>query len=158
DLRRRSLTMNIPYDVRHGLGELAAGEATLEQCLCKDQLSDAMILPVADSTFAGKDVLFEHELGRVFDMLRAKFDVVLVDTAPLLPLAEPRIVASHADAAVIVVRWHETSRSAVSDAIRLLRSVDVPIAGIVLSSVDLKQMGSFGYSARTYNYRASYAG
>lgn len=157
DLRRRSLTMRIPYDVQHGLGELVAGTATLDQCLCKDQLTDAMILPVADSSFASKDVYLEHELERIFDLLRARFDIIIIDTAPLLPLAEPRIIASHADAAILLARWNRTSRSAISEAIRLLRSIDVPIAGLALSCVDLKLLGSFGYSARTYGYRSQYA-
>jgi capsular exopolysaccharide synthesis family protein len=158
DLRRRSLSMRIPRRVERGLLELVAGRASLDECLVKDELSGAMILPAANTGLIGKDIFFAHDLGRVFDMLRERFDIILIDTAPLLPLAESRVVASHADTVVLLARWHETSRAAIADAVRLIQSVDVPIAGLALSNVDLKQLGSFGYSARTYNYQAAYAG
>jgi len=158
DLRRRSLSMRLPHRTESGLLELVAGRVSLDACLVKDVLSDAMILPAANTGLIGKDVFFAHDLGRVFDMLRERFDIVLVDTAPLLPLAESRVVASHADVAVLLARWNETSRAAIADAVRLIQSVNVPIAGLALSYVDLKRLGSFGYSARTYNYQAAYAG
>src|SRR5262249_41789592 len=87
DLRRRSLSMRIPHRVDRGLLELVAGRASLDDCLVRDELSGAMILPAANTGLIGKDIFFAHDLSRVFDMLRERFDIVLVDTAPLLPLA-----------------------------------------------------------------------
>jgi succinoglycan biosynthesis transport protein ExoP len=158
DIRRRSLSMRVPHRATKGLLDVVAGRASLESCLVRDEMSNAMILPATDTSLIGKDIFFAHDLSRVFEMLREQFDIVLVDTAPLLPLAESRIVASHADAVVLLARWHHTSRAAIADAVRLIQSVNVPIAGLALSHVDLKQLGSFGYSARTYNYQSAYSG
>ncbi|HVV28473.1 MAG TPA: Wzz/FepE/Etk N-terminal domain-containing protein [Rhizomicrobium sp.] len=157
DLRRRALTAHLGEPVRHGLVELVEGRAPVESCLHRDPLSNAMILPISRSDTAGKDVFFAHDLGRVFDMLRGMFDIILVDTAPLLPLAEPRVVASHADSIVLLTRWHKTAQSAMQDAARLIRTLDVPIAGLALTCADLKLLDSFGYSARNYGHRAGYA-
>jgi Mrp family chromosome partitioning ATPase len=115
-----------------------------------------MILPVSGSP-AGKDVFFANDLGRLFDRVRGLFDIILVDTAPLLPLAEPRLVASHADSIVLLTHWQKTSQSAMQDAARLIRALDVPIAGLALTCADTKRMDSFGYAVRGYGQRAGYA-
>jgi capsular exopolysaccharide synthesis family protein len=156
DLRRRALTAHLDGPIHNGLVELVEGRASLEACLCPDRLSDAMILPIGRGS-ANKDVFFSHDLAPLFERLRGLFDIILVDTAPLLPLAEPRIVASHADSIVMLTHWHKTSQSAMQDAARLLRTLDVPIAGLALTCADMKRLDSFGYAARNYGQRASYA-
>lgn len=158
DLRRRALTSHLGSAVRNGLVELVEGRAALQSCLYSDPISGATILPISrGSAGASNDVFFTHDLGRVFEMLRGMFDIILVDTAPLLPLAEPRLIASHADAIVMLTHWHKTSQTAMQDAAKLIRTLDVPIAGLALTCVDIKAMDSFGYAARSYGQRAGYA-
>lgn len=157
DLRRRALTAHLDAPVVNGLVELVEGRASLEDCLYHDPISGAMILPVAHGNTASKDLFFSHDLEPLFTRLRGLFDIILVDTAPLLPLAEPRVVASHADSVVLLTHWHKTSQSAMQDAARLMRGLDVPIAGLVLTCADMKLIDSFGYSARNYGQRAGYA-
>jgi capsular exopolysaccharide synthesis family protein len=157
DLRRRALTAHLNTPVHHGLVELVEGRAPLDSCLYPDQLSDAMILPIGRGGSANKDVFFSHDLAPIFEKLRDLFDIILVDTAPLLPLAEPRIIASHADSIVMLTHWHKTSQSAMQDAARLIRTLDVPIAGLALTCADMKRLDSFGYAARNYGQRAGYA-
>jgi capsular exopolysaccharide synthesis family protein len=157
DMRQRAMSSYVRQPIRNGLVELLDGSASLESCLYHDPLSNAMILPIANGDMAGKDIFFSHDLGHVFDALRKQFDIVLVDTAPLLPLAEPRVVASHADSIVMLTRWHETPRSAMQEAARLIRTLDVPVAGMALTYTDMKLIDSFGYAARSHGQRASYA-
>jgi uncharacterized protein involved in exopolysaccharide biosynthesis/Mrp family chromosome partitioning ATPase len=157
DLRRRALTAHLGQPAARGLVELVEGRCSLESCVYRDPLSNAMILPITRTADAGKDVFFAHDIGRVFDLLRQHFDIILVDTAPLLPLAEPRVVASHADSIVLLTHWHKTSQTAMQDAARLIRTLDVPIAGVALTCADMKLLDSFGYAARNYGQRAGYA-
>jgi Mrp family chromosome partitioning ATPase len=142
--------------VRNGLVELLEGSAPLASCLYRDPLSNAMVLPISENDTGGRDVFFSHDLGGVFEKLRREFDIVLVDTAPLLPLAEPRLVANHADSIVLLARWHKTPRSAMQEAARLMRMIDVPIAGMALTCADMSLLDSFGYAARSYGPRAVY--
>lgn len=157
DLRRRALSAHLDRPVGSGLVELIEGQASLESCLYRDPLSNALILPVGRSGHSAKDLFFAHDLAPLFETLRGLFDIVLVDTAPLLPLAEPRLVATHADSIVLLTHWHKTSQTAMQDAARLMRGLDVPIAGVALTYADMKLLDSFGYSARGYGQRAAYA-
>jgi uncharacterized protein involved in exopolysaccharide biosynthesis/Mrp family chromosome partitioning ATPase len=156
DLRRRSLSAHLGRSVRQGLVELVEGQALLENCLHSDPLSAATILPLSGAEMGGKDVFFAHDLAPLFERLRNHFDIILVDTAPLLPLAEPRLVAAHADSVVMLSHWHKTPQSAMQDAARLIRTLDVPIAGLALTCVDMKLLDTFGYTARGYGQQAAY--
>lgn len=157
DLRRRALSAHLGKPVRQGFVELVQGEALLENCLYSDPLSAATILPLSGVEAGGKDVFFAHDLAPLFDRLRDHFDIILIDTAPLLPLAEPRIVAAHADSVVMLSHWHKTPQSAMKDAARLIRTLDVPIAGMALTCADMKLIDTFGYTARGYGQREAYS-
>ena len=117
-----------------------------------------MILPVGGRGAVDTDAFFAQDLNRVFETLREHFDVVIVDTAPLLPLADSRIIANQADAVVMLARWHRTSRQAIAEAVRTLRSIEAPVAGLALTCADLKLLGSFGYAPVAGQYRRQYAG
>ncbi|MBN9589389.1 MAG: AAA family ATPase [Alphaproteobacteria bacterium] len=156
DLRRRSLSAHLGRPVRQGLVELVEGQALLENCLHSDPLSAATILPLSGADTGSNDVFFAHDLAPLFERLRNHFDIILVDTAPLLPLAEPRLVAAHADSVVMLSHWHKTPQSAMKDAARLIRTLDVPIAGLALTCADMKLLDTFGYTARGYGLQASY--
>lgn len=156
DLRRRALSAHLGGAVHNGLVELVEGRAPLEACVYRDLVSGAMILPISNNDTHGKDIFFANDLGDVFERLRGLFDIILVDTAPLLPLAEPRIVASHADSIVMLTHWHKTPQSAMQDAAKLIRTLDVPIAGLALTCADMRRLDSFGYAARGYGNRAGY--
>jgi uncharacterized protein involved in exopolysaccharide biosynthesis/Mrp family chromosome partitioning ATPase len=156
DLRRRALSAHLGQPVRQGFVELVEGQALLENCLHADPLSAAMILPLSNADTGRRDVFFTHDLAPVFERLRNHFDIILVDTAPLLPLAEPRLVAAHADAVVMLSHWHKTPQSAMKDAARLIRTLDVPIAGLALTCADMRLLDTFGYTARRYGRGAAY--
>jgi uncharacterized protein involved in exopolysaccharide biosynthesis/Mrp family chromosome partitioning ATPase len=156
DLRRRALSAHLGRPVRQGLVELIEGQALLENCLHADPLSAAMILPLSNADTGGKDVFFAHDIGPLFERLRNHFDIILVDNAPLMPLAEPRIVAANADSVVMLTRWHKTPQSVMKDAAKLIRAIDVPIAGLALTCADMKLLDTFGYTARGYGQQAAY--
>jgi len=157
DLRHRALSRQMDFSASPGLLEVIAGEAQLKDCLRPDGLSTVMILPAGDGALSRSNLLLTREAKSVFDELRAKFDIVLIDTAPILPVAESRLVARHADAAVVLTRWYHTSSAATAEAIKAARSANVPVMGIVMTRVDTRRQSSFAYSPHGRNYQRSYA-
>jgi Mrp family chromosome partitioning ATPase len=90
--------------------------------------------------------------------LRKTFEYVIIDSAPVLPVNDTKILSRLADAVVFIVRWEQTPRSAAYDAVKGLREIHAPIAGIVLTRADSKrfQYYSFGYSGYYYSYSKYY--
>ena len=91
-------------------------------------------------------------LGQLRTRLKDEYDLVLVDTPPVLVLDEACRLNPLIDGAVIVVRWGQTTEEVLSDAAERLSRNGVPIAGTVINDVDLRKQRAYGYSGYAYNY------
>lgn len=153
DLRQRSVRRYIDHDIQVGLVELLAGTATLQDVLVKDSLTDAMILPIAGDVGVARDLFGNAAIEELFAMLRQMFDLIVVDTAPVLPIADTRLLAHQADVVLVLARWAKTPRKAIESALGLLASSGAYISGVVLTKVDMKVQAKSGYGDASYYYR-----
>ena len=67
--------------------------------------------------------------------LRAQYDVVLIDTPPLLPVTDAAAVAPATDGAILVCRFKRTTRTQVESAVQALNAVSAPLLGTVFTMV-----------------------
>jgi succinoglycan biosynthesis transport protein ExoP len=154
DLRRRNLSRMLDVEPRHGLIELLQGATTLDETLIEDAASGAWFLPLADSAYTPKDLFGSHAMDRLLEDLQRRFDFVILDTAPVIPVSDTRVLAQKTDAVVLLVQWRKTPRKAIESALSLLRSVGVEVAGIALTLVDMREQAKFGYGDAGYYYRS----
>lgn len=114
------------------------------------------LVPV--SAVADPGALFRSaELHRFVAAARQRYDVVVIDGAPVLATSDPLALARLADATLFVVRWERTPVSAVLNALAALRKSGAPIDGFVLSRVDMPRHARYGYQDRgagLYRYAA----
>jgi succinoglycan biosynthesis transport protein ExoP len=151
DLRRRAVTRMLRLDPTKGLTEVLLGAATLEEAIVLDEVSGAYILP-ATTDGMSKDVFGTPAMDALLDRLRANFDLVVMDTPPVLAVADSRAIAAKSDAVVLLVRWRKTPLRAVSAALRLLQQSNAPVVGAALSRVDMKAQARHGYGDAAYYY------
>ena len=154
DLRQRSVMRVLPGDPKAGLLEVLNGTVSLEQALIHDAPSGAMILPLIRSVYTPKDVFGTSAMKSLLSALRQHFDIVILDTAPVLPIADTRVLASQADVVVLLVRWRKTPNKAAQAALRLLTSVNAYVAGAALTQVDLRAQSRYGYGDPGYYYQS----
>lgn len=144
DARRRASSRQFADGVKLGLDEVLAGTATLEQAIVKDSLSDACLLPQRlDSKGIG--LAESPRLAELLDEVRGRYDLVILDTPPVLPVDEARVIASMADGVVFLVRWRRTPVKAASTALRRLYDVHADVLGAVLTLVDVREQERAGY-------------
>jgi exopolysaccharide transport family protein len=159
DLRQSAISQFLKEPASIGLLEVLNGVATLDQAVVTDE-SGAHILPLAKSAYTPRDVLGSSAMHKLLQDLRNRYEIVLLDTAPLLAIADTRILAPHADAVVMLVRWKKTPVKAVQSALALLQGTRAFIAGVALTQMDLKAQSRYGYGDSYYyyaNYRKYYA-
>lgn len=154
DLRQKAVNDFIKGEVKVGLVEVLNGEATLEQALVRDDATGAVLLPIASPTYTPKDVFSSDAMHRLLQELRRRYDTIILDTAPVLPIADTRILAPQADVVVMLTRWRKTPRKAIENSLRLLASAGAYIAGAALTQVDMRQQSRYGYGDPGYYYRA----
>ncbi len=85
-----------------------------------------------------QELLASKRMSALLTAVRSQYDLVILDTPPVLPVADALVLARQADATVAVVRWEKTPRLAASDAIRLLRESGARIMGVAMTQVDLR--------------------
>ncbi len=153
DLRQRSVNRMLGFEAEVGLLEVLNGTATLAQALVHDQLSGAVVLPLAKGAYTPKDVFGSAAMQNLIKTLRAEFDIVLIDSAPVLPIADTRVLATLADVVVVLARWRKTPLKAIESTLRLL-SPSAYVSGVALTQVDMKSQARYGYGDPGYYYRS----
>jgi capsular exopolysaccharide synthesis family protein len=155
DIRRRGVNQLVSgYDVRPGLVEVLSGSAEIDDALLVDPLSGASLLPINGAEAPAQDIFGSPAMDRLLDSVRERFDMIVLDCPPLLPVADARVIASKADSVALVARWRKTRAPAAQAALRLLPAHQVNVAGVVLTQVDLQAQSEYGYGDAAFYYKA----
>jgi succinoglycan biosynthesis transport protein ExoP len=136
DLRHRSATHTLGLEVEKGLTEVLFRTASLNEVIQRDQGSGADIVPLAQAEFTPRDLFSSEAMKSLIEALRVRYDVVILDTAPVMPISDTRVLAGIADSVLVVCRWGRTPASVVRGAVDRLRQHNAKIAGVVLEGVE----------------------
>ena len=152
DLHRPSVGYVCRLAPKVGLVEVLDGRARVEDALIHEPKTGLAILPQTGKQSADKSPFATGEMNALLEGLRDRFDLVLLDTSPVLPVIESRVLSQKADAVLLMIRWRKTPQKAAAMAIHLLQSLGVEIAGAALTRVDLKAQARSGYGDPTFYY------
>jgi len=151
DLRRPSVAHALGISPeKGGLIEVLSGQVSLDRALVKDPRSNVLVLPTARLAGNPPDLMASVAMEKLMATLRATFDAVIIDSAPLLPVNDTKILARLVDSVVFVVRWEKTERKAVANAARGLADVKAPVAGVVLTRADATRHRYYSYGYNNY--------
>jgi polysaccharide biosynthesis transport protein len=95
------------------------------------------------------ELLSSRRMTAMLDELRLHFDYIILDTAPLLPVADGLALARHVDGIVVVARSRRTTTGPLQHAINALKQVSAPVLGVVLNRVRPRSAAAGGYTARS---------
>ena len=158
DIRRPTIANIAGIEAKTNLVEVINHHDRLEAALSRDLLTDLDILPTqAINDRTGVDQALERFSG-LLDTLRPHYQFIVVDTAPVLAVAETQTMARQADAVILVVRWGATTGDAIRIAVHELQSARITPRGVALNSVDFKAQSKYtrGDSASYYNSYSKY--
>ena len=157
DLRRRAATTALKLKPTAGLLDVLHGRASLEQALIVDNDSGAHVLPLKEGAPSSESPFASEVFDRLLADLKGRYDLIVLDTAPILPVVDTRILAPKVDAVALLVRWRLTPISAVKAAIHMIEGVGGEVTGVALSLVNLKEQSRSGYGDPSY-YHKAYSG
>jgi polysaccharide biosynthesis transport protein len=152
DLRLRGVT-KIIGDVEWGLTEVVEGTRTLDAALVQDKPSGAWILPVAQRADIPHDLFSRPQVDVLFKALGEAFDYVILDTPPILGVADARILAAKAEKVLLLVRWNKTPVRAARSAVEILHECGADVMGALLSRVNVKAQARYGYGDSSDYFR-----
>ncbi len=101
------------------------------------------------------ELLASYLMSALLRSLRISYDLIVLDTPPVLPVADGLVLAKQADTTLMVVRWEKTARTPARDAVQLLRASRTNIMGVVMTRVDRRTAaalsGRISYSFGHYD-------
>lgn len=154
DLRRPRIGSFFEVDEHEGLTSVLLGRRTLEEVVRPapgvDRLS---VLPAGPVPPNPAELLDSARAQELFARLREHFDLVLIDSPPVLPVTDAAILSRHADATLMLAAAGQTRRGDLHRAVEKLDQVGAKILGVVLNKVTRQTGRSYGYS---YSYYKPY--
>jgi len=148
DMRRPACHRSAGVENKPGLVQCLTGHATLaEAILPVPGVPNLSVIPCGPIPPNPAEVLSSPVAGDLLRELRGLFEYVLVDSPPVLSVADGRILSTMTDAVALVVRAHATPRNIVRHARELLHTAGARILGVALNGVDVHRDG---YGSRYY--------
>ncbi|MFV2020856.1 polysaccharide biosynthesis tyrosine autokinase [Micromonospora sp. LOL_023] len=144
DLRRPQAAAYLDIEGAVGLTNVLAGQANLDDVLQVWGGSSLTVLPSGFIPPNPSELLGSQQMADLLASLRARFDVVIVDTAPLVPVTDAAPVAAQVDGTILVGRCAKTTEAHLRAAAASLRAVDARLLGCVLNMAPHRS-GSYHY-------------
>ena len=157
DMRRPTLARAAGLDKNTvGLSNLIAGTASARECIKRSQFGGSVdILPSGALPDQPLELLSSKRFEKILEQLRNHYDRIIIDSAPTQAVSDALVISRLSDAVVYCVKSHDTAIELVRRGLQRLRQVDAPVAGVIITQVDVDKIQSYGgdyYYQGYYDY------
>jgi Mrp family chromosome partitioning ATPase len=150
DLRRAALSRMFEEEQTAGLSDVLKGDLPPQEAVVALRDGGFHLLPAGSPGQHPGWLFREERIGQVLGRYRQMFDLVILDTPPVLPVADALSLGRWVDGAIMVIRYDVSRFPLVERARRRLFAAGIPILKTVVNAVKTSRFGS-GYSYR-YGY------
>jgi capsular exopolysaccharide synthesis family protein len=152
DLRRSSITEALAAAGSDDtLEQYLTDQKRLEEVIKRDETSNVHFIAARRNTPNATEMLGSQTMQRFINTLTEAYDVVLLDTPPVMAVADARVIVPMSDYVIVLIRWEKTPRELAINALKLLRDMRKRI-GVVLSQVNVRRHARYGYGDYGYYY------
>jgi capsular exopolysaccharide synthesis family protein len=155
DLRRPTLHQHFTISKTPGLSDVIVGKRQISDAIQSVRGKALHVLPCGYIPPNPAELLGSTVMREIVRALKTRYDWVLIDTPPVLAMADTPVLCPFVDGVILVVASEASGRPAVQRAIDQLASVGGTVIGAVLNKVDLKR-NSYYYSQYYGEYYRSY--
>jgi tyrosine-protein kinase Etk/Wzc len=155
DLRKGHLNQYFGVGRAGGLSELIAGTLSASNAIRREMLPNLDIITTGLLPPNPAELVISGAFANVLESLSANYDLVIIDTAPVLAAADTLSVAGHAGTLLLVARAGQTQLGELHESARRLAHAGKSATGVLFNAIDLsrRHYGSYGYKYGGYKYR-----
>ena len=161
DLRKPKVADYLGIDGGVGLVDILTGQLELDDALVTWQRGLLSVIPSGPIPPNPSEILGSRQMAHLLAELSQRFDAIVIDAPPLLPVTDAAVLARNADGAIVVTRFGRTTKDQVRKAAEVLDAVGARLLGSVLNFVPSKSGGygyGYGYGYGGYGYGYGYGG
>jgi capsular exopolysaccharide synthesis family protein len=152
DLRRPR--MHTFFDVPNttGLSTFLTSQMPLEEAVIHTPVQNLYIMPSGIMPSDSSGLLNSKRFTELLHDVKSRFDLVLIDSPPILGVSDASVLAAAVDATMIVVQQRKLPRHMLVRVKQAVEGVGGNIVGVVLNNVDIRSDASYGYYTGYYTY------
>ena len=151
DLRRPAVHQLFKLGAQQGLSNVLAGETDLPDAVQSTGIAGLFILPSGPLPSNPAERLASTKFDQMLELVSNRYDFVLLDSAPLLAVSDPAVIAARADVVLLVLRLAKRARSSAVLAQQKLAAVGADVAGVVVNCVDKRSCRYYGRSGEDHS-------
>lgn len=157
DLRRPVQHTILGVSNRFGLTNVLLRDVPVEEAIKATSVPNLHFLPSGRLPRTSLGVLDPKRIGELITSLKSKYDVVLIDTPPLVGISDSSIIAKETDGAILVVQYRKYPRDMLIKAKHMMDTLGVKAVGVVLNNINVMRDDYYYYYHSYYSdyYRSS---
>jgi capsular exopolysaccharide synthesis family protein len=152
DLRRPTVHRYFGQNRENGLAEILAGDAISKNMIRKTSLDKLDIIAAGRAVSNPSELFDSRAIGNLITEMKFYYDLIVVDSPPVIPVSDPMLLAQEVDGVLMVVKAGETQREVVRRATEILRSQSRKLLGVVMNNMDGHLPYYYDYSSYGYDY------
>lgn len=143
DLRRPTIHKVFNLSNKEGITSYLIGEKNLEEVIV-NYLEGIDVLPCGDIPPNPAELIATEKLENMINILREKYDYVIIDTTPLGIVADSQILATKVDGVVLVARYEKTKKDDLVDCKNMVDKVGAKVIGVIMNRMPITK-GEYYY-------------
>ena len=151
DMRKGHLHRYFENQNDVGLSDLLSGQAEYQQAIHGTKVENLHFIPRGQIPPNPAELLMHARFKALMERLSAEYDLVLVDTPPILAVTDAAIIGQQAGTSLIVARYGMNSAKEVDVSVHRFEQNKVEIKGAILNAIERRASNEYGYYAYHYN-------
>jgi len=140
---------------KSGMSELLSNRAALQQVVQKTEIENLDFVSRGQAPPNPSELLMSQRFTDMLEELQKEYDIVIVDTPPILAVTDPAVIGIHAGTTLLVAGFEKTTVKEVEVSIRRFEQNGVEVKGAILNLVMKKAAGYYGYGYYHYSYEST---
>jgi len=151
DMRKGYLQKQFGLPWENGLSDYLSGQQTLEQVTKSTNVEGLSIITRGQVPPNPSELLMHENFSNLITEIKAKYDIIIIDTPPILAVTDPAIVGGHVGTMLLITRYGQNGIKEIDYARQRFEQNGIDVKGVVFNGVVKKASNAYGYYGH-YNY------
>jgi tyrosine-protein kinase Etk/Wzc len=154
DLRKGYLNQYFGLSRGPGMSELIAGSKTFDEVVQRNVAPGVDMVPTGALPPNPGELLLSHSTAELIQTLSTQYDLVIIDTPPVLAVSDTQVLAPVAGTVFLIAKANVTAIGEIHESVKRLQQSGVTVKGVVFNDfkVDKRRYGGYGYRYSRYRY------
>jgi capsular exopolysaccharide synthesis family protein len=135
DMRRAGISKYLGFNAETGLADLISDGASIDDALLQVGIDNLSILPVGKIPHNPAELLGSAKMASIISMLRSRYDFLIIDTPPVIPVTDAGVIGSQTDGVIMVIQANRTQKGVVRHSESLLKQAHAKLLGYILTNI-----------------------